>query len=61
MWRVAFSRLEPAQGLTMVMSKRSALILRRGWLWKSTPDFVVMFTRNGFSLPFCRLAAKLSL
>ena len=33
--RAALPRLEPAQGLTMVMSSRSALFLSRGWLSKS--------------------------
>ena len=33
-WRAAFPRLEPAQGLTIVMSSRSALCLSRGWLSK---------------------------
>ena len=55
-WRAAFPRLEPAQGLTMIMSSRSALFLSRGWLSKSAPASVVMSIRNGFSLPFCPLA-----
>ena len=55
-WRAAFPRLEPAQGLTIVMSRRSALFLSRGWLSKSTPASVVMSVRNGFSLPLCPLA-----
>ena len=53
-WRAAFPRLEPAQGLTMVMSSRSALFLSRGWLSKSAS--AAMSMRNGFSLPFCSLA-----
>ena len=48
--------MEPAQGLTIVMSSRSALFLSRGWLSKSAPSSVVMSIRNGFSLPFCSLA-----
>ena len=55
-WRAAFPRLEPAQGLTMVMSSRSALYLSRGWLSKSALASIVMSIRNGFSLPFCSLA-----
>ena len=55
-WRTAFPRLEPAQGLTIVMSSRSALFLCRGWLSKSAPASVVMSIRNGFSLPFSSLA-----
>ena len=53
-WRAAFPRLEPAQGLTMVMSNRSALFLSRGWLSKSAPASVVMSIRNGFSLTFLK-------
>ena len=55
-WRAAFPRMEPAQGLTMVMSSRSALFLSRGWLSKSAPAYVDMSIRNGFSLSFCPLA-----
>ena len=36
-WHATFSRLELARGLTMVMSSRSALFLRRGWLSKGAP------------------------
>ena len=55
-WRAAISRLELAQGLTMIMSSRGALRLRwgcRGWLSKSTPACVVMSILRGFNLPFC--------
>ena len=52
-WRAAFSRLELTLGLTMTMSSRSALFLRRGWLSKSVPAFVIVFIRRGFNLPFC--------
>ena len=54
--RAVFLRLEPAQGLTMVMSSRSALFLNRGWLSKSAPASAVMSIRNRFSLPLCLLA-----
>ena len=55
-WRAAFSRLELGQGLTMVMSSRSTLLLSRGWLSKSLPASVLVSIRSGFSLPFCPLA-----
>ena len=39
-WRAAYSRLELAKGLTMVMSSRSALYLHRCWLSKSAPPLL---------------------
>ena len=55
-WRAAFPKLEPAQGLTVVMSSRSALFLSRGWLSKTAPASVVMSIPIRFSLPFSSLA-----
>ena len=40
----------------MVMSSRSALFWRRGWLSTSAPASVVVSIRNVFSLPFFPLA-----
>ena len=40
-WRAAFSILELRQGLMTMMSSKSTLFLRRGWLTKSTPAPVV--------------------
>ena len=40
----------------MVISSRSALFSRRGWLSKNAPASVVMSIRKGFNLPFCPLA-----
>ena len=54
--RAAFSRLEPAQGLSVAISSGSALFLNRGWLSKSAPASVVIFIYNGFNSPFCPLA-----
>ena len=54
-WITSFSRLELAQGLTMVMSSRSALFLRRGRFSKSAPASVVMSMCRGFNLRFCQL------
>ena len=42
-----------AQGFTVVMSSRSALFLRRGWLSKSAPAPVVMLIHRRAYLPFC--------
>ena len=55
-WRALFSRLEPVQGLTMVMPSRSTLFVYRGQLSKNAPASVVMSIRNGFSLTLCPLA-----
>ena len=40
----------------MVMSSRSALFLRRGWLLKSAKTSVAVSIRKGFNMPFCPLA-----
>ena len=55
-WRGAFFRLELAQGLTMVMSSRSAIFLRQEWLSKRSPASVAMPIRRGLNLPLCTLA-----
>ena len=44
------------QGLMVVISSRSALFLRSGWLSNNAPNFVVMFVYRGFNLPFYPLA-----
>ena len=48
--------MEQVHGLMMVMSSRSALFLRRGWLSKSASASVVMSICRGFNQPFCVLA-----
>ena len=50
--QAAFPRLEPAQGLTMIMSSTRALFLCQGWLPKSALAFVVTLIRKRFNLPF---------
>ena len=48
--------LELTQGLTMMVTRRSALPLRLGWLPLSTFAFVATPIRKGLDLPCCRLA-----
>ena len=48
--------LELTQELTTMISRRSALSLRLGWLPLSTLAFVATPIRKGLDLPCCRLA-----
>ena len=53
-WRAAFSRLELAQGLTMVISSRSALFLRRGGCRRMSPPSLLCSFEEGSNCCFVR-------